>query len=149
VLSDISGKAVLVAYLNQQVCDYDEMKGTEIFTVESDLFAELEKDGEPIMTFDLIVCNPPYIKTAEIGAADKYVLREPRIALDGGADGLSFYRRILRDAKRFLSQNGTIMFEIGSDQAAEVTQIVKENGFNGAEIVKDLANRDRVVIFHF
>jgi release factor glutamine methyltransferase len=146
-----------VAYFNQQICGcddpYDEPdndrndapENVNIVVVKSDLF-EIYRDIQPAITFDLIVCNPPYIKTAEIGVADKYVLREPKIALDGGADGLSFYRRILGDAPRYLTPNGTIMLEIGCDQSAAVTEIAKANGFTNIKTVKDLGNRDRVII---
>jgi release factor glutamine methyltransferase len=125
--------------------DCGEQDGCEILVVKSDLFEQFRRYGKPVITFDLIVCNPPYVKTAEIGALDRYVLCEPKIALDGGSDGLSFYRRILKDIKKYLSPHGTIILEIGADQADEVSEIAKENGFNNIKAVKDLAKRDRVI----
>ena len=107
--------------------------------VQSDLFNEIHDK------FDLIVCNPPYVRTADIGVEDKWVLKEPHIALDGGIDGLYFYRRILATAKNHLQANGMIIFEIGCDQASALEQIALENGYHSIKVYKDLANRDRVV----
>lgn len=95
--------------------------------------------------FDLIVCNPPYVRTADIGVEDQWVLKEPHMALDGGIDGLYFYRRILSTVKPHLAAHGMIMFEIGYDQAVAVEEIAKEHGYGYVKVYKDLANRDRVV----
>ncbi len=111
----------------------------DINFIKSDLFEDVR--GK----FDLIVCNPPYVRTAEIGVEDQWTLQEPRIALDGGIDGLYFYRRILTDAKKHLHSNGMIIFEIGYDQAIAVEQIALEYGYHSVKVYKDLANRDRVV----
>ena len=111
----------------------------DINFVKSDLFTDIH--GK----FDLIVCNPPYVRTAEIGVEDQWTLKEPRIALDGGIDGLFFYRRILAEAKKHLYANGMIIFEIGYDQALAVEKIALEYGYHSIKVYKDLANRDRVV----
>ena len=95
--------------------------------------------------FDLIVCNPPYVRTADIGVEDERTLKEPRMALDGGLDGLYFYRRILATAKKNLYSNGMIIFEIGYDQAEAVENIALEAGYRRVNVYKDLANHDRVV----
>jgi release factor glutamine methyltransferase len=134
VLADKSRGALAVSAVNAGI------HGMQVNLSQSDLFERLQ------MQFDLIVCNPPYIPTADIGADDKFVLREPQIALDGGADGLDFYRRILSNAKAHLKANGTLILEIGSNQGERVTRIAEQNGFSSVRIEKDLAARDRVVI---
>lgn len=95
--------------------------------------------------FDLIVCNPPYVRTAEIGVEDQRTLKEPRMALDGGMDGLYYYRRILATARKNLYTNSMIIFEIGYDQAAAVEEIALEYGYHSVKVYKDLANHERVV----
>ena len=133
VLADISGDALMVAAVNAK------WQGVNVDFVCTDLFSNI--NGK----FDLIVCNPPYLKTSEIGAADKYTLKEPKIALDGGLDGLYFYRRIMADIDNVLQPWGTIMFEIGESQAEAVTDIALDYGFEEIRVYKDLAKRDRVV----
>ena len=133
VSADCSEAALEVATKNAALHNAD------ITFVLSNLFEDVH--GK----FDLIVCNPPYVRTEDIGVEDKWVLKEPRIALDGGIDGLYFYRRILATAKEHLRTNGMIIFEIGYDQASALEQIAQENGYHGVRVYKDLANRDRVV----
>ena len=133
VLADISRDALSVAGANAMA------QNVSVELVETDLFENVNG------LFDLVVCNPPYVKTAEIGVEDKWTLKEPRIALDGGLDGLYFYRRILDDIDDILHPWGTIMFEIGESQADAVIQIAEDYGFHDITVHKDLANRDRVV----
>lgn len=133
VSADCSEAALEVATKNAALHNAD------ITFVLSNLFEDVH--GK----FDLIVCNPPYVRTEDIGVEDKWVLKEPRIALDGGIDGLYFYRRILATAKEHLRTNGMIIFEIGYDQASALEQIAQKNGYHGVRVYKDLANRDRVV----
>ena len=95
---------------------------------------------------DIIVSNPPYIPSGEIRKLDEEVRHEPRLALDGGADGLDFYREILRDAKSHLNNGGYIFFETGFDQKEAVTELLKEAGFTGIETRKDLGGNHRVVL---
>ncbi|MBO4726412.1 MAG: peptide chain release factor N(5)-glutamine methyltransferase [Clostridia bacterium] len=133
VAADYSLAALEVATKNAALHHAD------INFVHSDLFNDIR--GK----FHLIVCNPPYVRTTEIGVEDEWTLKEPRIALDGGIDGLYFYRRILANAKQHLVPNGMIIFEIGYDQAKAVETIALENGYRSVETFKDLANRDRVV----
>ena len=95
--------------------------------------------------FDAIISNPPYIPTAELENLQDEVKREPKHALDGGADGLHFYRKIIFDAPKFLSDGGLLAFEIGINQAAAVKKILEENNFHGIEILKDLAGIERVI----
>ena len=109
--------------------------------VRSDLFAAF--DGQ---FFDVIACNPPYIKTADIpGLMPEVKDHEPHAALDGGADGLSFYRRIGEEAPACLAPAGSIYLEIGCSQAREVTEILSRNGFKDIEVIKDMCGHDRVV----
>lgn len=98
--------------------------------------------------FTLIVSNPPYIRSAEIDALEPEVSRwEPRGALDGGADGLDFYRRIAREARDYLAPNGAVAVEVGADMGKEVSRLFTAAGYyTGVAIVQDYAGRDRVVM---
>ena len=97
---------------------------------------------EPI---DLIVSNPPYIRSDVIGSLSVEVQKEPKMALDGGEDGLKFYRGITQKAAADLKESGHLVFEIGFDQAEEVSEILRLNGFKNIKIVKDYGGNDRVV----
>ncbi len=99
--------------------------------------------------FDIIATNPPYIPSAEIAALEPEVSEhEPKLALDGGPDGLAFYRRILREAPPHLRPGGKLYMEIGAPQASEIKQLAAETDFYESEIriIKDLAGHDRVAI---
>ena len=95
-------------------------------------------------TFDAILSNPPYIRTSVVGELAPEVLAEPASALDGGADGLLFYRAILQNGKKHLRAGGFFLFEIGFDQAEDVTRLAKEAGYPTCQIIKDLSGNDRV-----
>ena len=96
--------------------------------------------------FDIIVSNPPYIPTGDIAKLDKNVKEcDPKIALDGGEDGLRFYREITAGAKKHLYKNGFLFYEVGKVQASAVKKIMKESGFKEIKIVKDYNKIDRVV----
>lgn len=97
--------------------------------------------------YDMIVSNPPYIKSHMIPILqDEVKIHEPMMALDGGEDGLIFYRKIVDQAASHLRKNGVLMFEIGHDQAEEVSQLIQDTGkFTKVHVVKDLAGHDRVV----
>lgn len=96
-------------------------------------------------TFDLLVCNPPYIPAGDIGGLDKTVRAfEPHMALDGGADGLDFYRDITRRWKDVLKPDGLLFYEVGIGQGADVAGILAENGFS-PKISRDTQDIDRVV----
>lgn len=95
--------------------------------------------------FDLIYSNPPYIKSSEIENLQLEVKdHEPRLALDGGIDGLYFYREIIKEAPNYLNNNGFLVFEIGYDEAEEISLIMEKN-FD-TKIYKDLNNLDRVIV---
>ncbi len=90
--------------------------------------------------------NPPYIRTSEIDElADEVRLHDPRLALDGMEDGLYFYREITKGAAEYLDKEGYLLYETDCNQAREVSDIMKENGFTDIKVVKDMAGLDRVV----
>ena len=93
---------------------------------------------------DIIVSNPPYIKTEDIANLQSEVLKEPEMALDGGADGLDFYRGICEKWKSYLFPKGSLFFEIGEDQGQDVSEILADSGYNDIEIIKDMYGKDRI-----
>ena len=96
--------------------------------------------------FDLIVCNPPYIPTLEVGRLDPSVREyEPRMALDGGEDGLKFYRSIAKKWKCALKPGGKLAFEVGYDQAQAVRDIMARNGYQELQTTMDPGMHWRVV----
>lgn len=96
--------------------------------------------------FDLVVSNPPYVRSGEIAGLDPEVrLHDPALALDGGADGLDCYREIVRDLPRLLAEDGFILFEVGYDQAASVAALLGAQGLQIARVVRDAGDRERVV----
>ena len=95
--------------------------------------------------FDAILSNPPYIPTADIEKLSPEVHAEPMSALDGGNDGLIFYRAILKNYAPLLKEDGFFLFEIGYDQANDLTTLAKEHNFAHVRIIRDLGGRDRVV----
>jgi len=100
--------------------------------------------------FDLIVCNPPYIPTGDIAWLDSTVRNhEPTLALDGGTDGLEFYKVVVAEWKKILKPEGAFLFECGIDQAADVTDILITNGLTRIIKVKDTLGIDRVVVGQF
>ncbi len=95
--------------------------------------------------FDIIVSNPPYIPTEDLYSLQKEVLHEPKMALDGGDDGLKFYRAIVKNWVRFFKKTGCICVEIGINQSNEVVDIFKHANFKNIQTIKDLSGIDRVV----
>lgn len=132
--ADISQEALKVAVENGKRLQ------TEASFLESDLFEKVEG------VFDLIVSNPPYIASDEIGTLMEEVRdHEPIGALDGSADGLAFYRRLVQEGKDHLKSGGWMLFEIGCTQAEAVMELLKKGGFQEIYVKKDLAGLDRVV----
>ena len=132
--SDISKQALLVAK------DNAKKYGMNIDFITGNLFDNISGD------FDVIVSNPPYIPTTDILTLMPEVRDfEPIGALDGGADGLEIYRQLIAGAKDHLREGGALLLEIGYDQAADVTSLMRENGFVAVEVIKDLSGHDRVV----
>lgn len=138
VAVDISKEALEVAQINNQ------MNNTNVEFIQSNLFENLT-DKE----FDIIVSNPPYIPSEDITKLQKEVLHEPIIALDGGKDGLDIYRMIIIFSKEYLNENGYLILEIGFDQAKDIVELLKEEGYVNIEVIKDLANNDRVIKCRF
>ena len=135
VASDISKKALEVAKINA-----DNLGDNKVTLVESDLFENIE--GK----FNVIVSNPPYIKKDVIRTLSKEVQNEPIIALDGGIDGLDFYKKIVEEALNYLEDGGYLLLEIGYDQKEEVLNLVINKNYKDIRVRKDLSNNDRVVI---
>ena len=130
---DISPQAIKNTTINKNKFN------SNIKIIESDLFDKVNNK------FDIIYSNPPYIKTKEIENLQVEVREhEPRLALDGGEDGLVFYRKIVKESIDYLKENGFLVFEIGYDEGNEVLQLMKDK-FN-VKIYKDLNNFDRVVV---
>ena len=101
------------------------------------------------INLDMVISNPPYIKKDVISTLMKEVKEfEPMTALDGGEDGLVFYRKITKDAKNILKPNGYLLYEIGHDQGIEVKDIMISEGFKDVIIINDLAGLNRVVLGH-
>ena len=96
-------------------------------------------------TLDAILSNPPYIVSEVIDTLSPEVKREPRVALDGGEDGLLFYRAILKSYAHFLSPDGFFLFEIGYDQGEALVSLGKEHGFSESRVIKDFGGCDRVI----
>ena len=132
--SDVSKQALLVAKENAKLHDL------EAEWVRGNLFDNVSG------SYDVIVSNPPYIAQAEIPRLMPEVAQfEPIQALDGGVDGLDFYRKITEEAPQYLKENGYLFFEIGYDQGQEVQRLMCEAGFTDVAVIKDLAGNDRVV----
>lgn len=131
---DISEKALKTARENGRRLQ------VEASWIQSDLFEQISE------RFDLIVSNPPYIRTGVIEELQQEVrLHDPWIALDGKKDGLYFYRRIIAESTGYIRDNGAMMFEIGHDQAEDVVRLMEEAGYTQIRVKKDLAGLDRVV----
>ncbi len=134
--ADISEEALKVAERNRVQLGLENAA-----FIRSDLFEAVE--GK----FDLLVSNPPYICSDVIDTLMPEVREhEPRQALDGSADGLHFYRRILADCRAYLKPGGMLLFEIGYDQGEAVKRLMEENGFLEVEVKKDYGGLDRVVL---
>ena len=115
--------------------------------IKSNLLSEVIKIGKK---YDVIVSNPPYIKASDIPELmDDVKVYEPHTALDGGEDGLVFYRKIIKESKLALKKNGLLAFEIGHDQGESVKKLMEEEGFSNIKLVKDLAGLDRVLLGYF
>lgn len=132
--ADISAEALAVAETNRA------RTGLPLELRQSDLFSEIPE------RFDVITANPPYIESAEIESLSVEVRdHEPRLALDGAADGLAFYRRLAAESGAHLKPGGRLYLEIGMAQGAAVASLLEAAAFSDIQIIRDLAGRDRIV----
>lgn len=135
---DISEKALEVAKINAKKNKVDH----RITFIQSDLFENLADED----FFDIIVSNPPYIPSKDILKLQTEVKKfEPMLALDGGEDGLDYYREITHKSINYLKYNGLLAYEIGYNQGIDVSNMLRSN-FHDIEIIKDLQEHDRVVL---
>lgn len=135
---DISHKALEVANINK-----DRFNLSNVKLIKSDLFEKINEEEK----FHIIVSNPPYIPTEDMESLQEEVKNyEPRTALDGGKEGMDFYRRIIPESRKYLKEEGLLIFEIGYHQAKDVSHIMIENGFKDIKILKDLQGLDRAVL---
>ncbi len=136
---DISSKAIEVATQNAK------KNNVEVTFLKSDLYQNIQERN-----WDIIVSNPPYIESDVIACLEPEVQHEPLIALDGGKDGLNFYRRIIDKSNYYLNKNGWLVLEIGYQQAKEVTKLLElKNCFDKIDVKKDLGGNNRVVIARY
>lgn len=132
---DVSDDALALSRKNAEKLGVENVQ-----FIKSDLFQNVE--GK----FDYILSNPPYIRRAEIdGLMDEVRLHEPHLALDGGEDGLDFYRKIAHEAKDYLESEGRLFFEIGFDEGDALREILSAEGYKDIEVVRDYSGNERVV----
>jgi release factor glutamine methyltransferase len=140
VAVDISSDAALVTARNATLNGVAD----RVDVVRTDAFAYIGDSGR---RFSAVVCNPPYIESGELAALPREVREhEPMLALDGGCDGLDFYRRAVPELVGRIVPGGFVMFEIGDAQGVAVSKLLHDAGFVAVEVVKDYAGRDRVVL---
>jgi release factor glutamine methyltransferase len=137
---DISSEALEVATLNSRKNEVSN----RIKIICSNLFSNI--GDECLEKFDIIVSNPPYIPREDIKELQIEVQKEPVIALDGGIDGLDFYKKIIKEGFKYISCGGYLAFEIGYGQSFEIKKLMAENGYVDIRMVKDLRGINRVLI---
>lgn len=141
-LIDISSKALNVA--NKNIALNGAKRKCE--TLESNMFSNLNETEK----YDIIASNPPYIKSNDINSLDKEVKKEPMLALDGGEDGLIFYKRLFEESKKYINNLGYLIFEIGYDELNDIIKLAKNyEYYDIIECIKDYAKNDRVVVCRF
>ncbi len=142
--TDVSKEALAVAEGNAKTLGFAEkMTQGELLFLQGDLYDALQKK---MPAFDVIVSNPPYIRSEVIPTLMPEVKEhEPRLALDGGDDGLTFYRRIIDGAPAHVKRESALFFEVGADQGDAVKELMLQAGYRDVRIVKDYAGLDRVV----
>lgn len=135
VAVDISEAALNMAKKN---AEYNET--SNVTFIHSDMFSDVE--GK----FDVILSNPPYIRSEEVlKLMPEVLVHEPHLALDGHEDGLFFYEILARESSKFLNPSGLLIMEIGYDQAEDVSRLLENNNFTDIRVIRDLAGLDRVV----
>lgn len=128
-----------LAYLNKNAQNDKNVK-----IIKADVLQNPDESILPLKA-DLIASNPPYIKRNEISSLQDEVQQEPISALDGGEDGLDFYRSIISKWLVLLKENGTVLFEIGEEQGEAVKALLEENGFKECAVIKDMYGNNRIV----
>lgn len=135
--SDISLKALKAAKKNS----YNLLGDGSIRFIQSDIFASIP------FTYDFIISNPPYILTEELNELDSQIIDyEPLIALDGGADGMQYYNRIIKDCRNYLNKGGYLLLEISPSVKNEILLLLKKYGLQMIKIIKDYNKLDRIII---
>ena len=137
-LADVSEKAMAICKENAE--NLIEEDNIEVIFTEGNLFDNIN-DAD----FDAILSNPPYIASSVIPTLEKQVQFEPKLALDGGKDGLEFIRAIAKKARKHLVPGGLLEMEIGYDQAQSASQVLSENGYTNIDVIQDLGGNDRLV----
>lgn len=138
VATDISGKAIQISKLNAE----KNLVRKKMTFIESNLFDSIED-----IDFDAIVSNPPYIESDLIDGLSEQVKKEPHIALDGGKDGLDFYKLIINKAWKHIKNNGKLFFEIGYNQKNAVKELLKNNhNYYDIYSKQDLGGNDRIIV---
>ncbi|NLM68953.1 MAG: peptide chain release factor N(5)-glutamine methyltransferase [Firmicutes bacterium] len=140
VAVDISREALKIAEQNADRLNVAD----RLSFLQSDMLSQV-----PPQRFDLICSNPPYIPTGDLEHLEQEVQLEPQLALDGGQDGLDFYRVLIQQAPRYLTSGGHLLVEIGFDQAEQVLELARRRGFAHCRVVQDYAGKDRVVIMQW
>ncbi len=139
IATDISNEALNCARANAAKHEVTN----QLTFVQGDFFAAVPSES----SFDLIVSNPPYIASAEIDTLEPEVRDfDPRLALDGGSDGLDFYRRLAIEGKKFLKPTGQLMIEFGEGQAAAIREILEAQNWIVETVVRDYSQRERILI---
>ncbi len=142
-LIDVSEDALDVAYINIE----DYAMEDKVTVLQSNLLEEVIKSNTKT---DMILSNPPYIKSKDMASLDANVKYEPSLALDGGATGMDFYEKIVEQAKYVLNNNGLLIFEIGYDELEQMKELIAKNKeYTMLESVKDYGGNDRVVVCRF
>ena len=140
VAVDVSSSAARITARNAALNGVSD----RVDAVHADAFAFLRDSGR---RFTAVVCNPPYVGSDELAALPCEVRdHEPMLALDGGRDGLDFYRRVVPQLAGKITPGGLVLFEIGDTQGAAVSKLLRDAGFAAVEVVKDYAGHDRVVL---
>ncbi|RUO88607.1 peptide chain release factor N(5)-glutamine methyltransferase [Corallococcus sp. AB018] len=134
--TDLSRDACALARENAQALGVAE----RVSVLEGDLFSPLPPDA----TFRVVVSNPPYIDSGDIAGLSAEVRREPRLALDGGPDGLVALRRVIEGARRVLEPGGLLALEMGETQGSAVLELLRAAGYSDARVEKDLERRERM-----
>ena len=139
---DISTAAIDLAYSNAKANGVEH----KIQFINGDMVSALKFPLAPEDYFQLVISNPPYISSVQMPRLPADVLREPRLALDGGVDGLDFYQRIIADSVNFLSPDGFLLLEMGDGQREALELLLERSSFAICECRKDFSGADRIVV---